>query len=627
MRWPAARGATLPVAAAALAFAALFFSQGSSQDRLFWIGSAAVIVAGLGWALTPGRVRIEGAVFFVALAAFVIWQGASIGWSIQAARSWDYTNRGVVYFAFAAVGALLGAVAPRRYAAVGAALLGALFAWALTAKVIPGIYDDYGRLARLRYPVGYWNELGLLAAVAVPLGLWLVSDRERDRRERTGGALLLYAGLVVAVLTYSRVGIVLTVAAALAWFALSPGRRLDAVGPLALAWVIGALVAGAALLLPGVSENGEPHRVRVEDGIAFGLLLVVAAVVLLLALRWVFSRTLNRQVVRGVSIALAALVVLALLAAVIRAGGPAGFVSDRWHEFSNPVSAQLADTPGRFTSASSSNRWRWWQESWDAFVDNPVGGTGAGTFGLTDRLERNSTLAVLEPHSAPLQDLTETGLVGFLLIAVALVAAVIGLLRRERSAPTMALLIGVGLCLLHILVDMDWDYVSVQGPLFMTVGWFVALPVRPQRPRWLTSAAIGVCALAALYSFASPWLASRRLDAAYDAVGNLDLAGARDEAKAAHGFNPLAVEPLWVWAATERGLTALDLYRQARDREPKNPETWYQLGVYELEIGMSRAAYRDLNRSYTLDRYGPAGVKGGPLDQARCEIDPATCPG
>src|SRR4029453_13316649 len=120
-----------------------------------------------------------------------------ISWSIQAARSWDYTNRGIVYFAFASVGALLGAVAPRRYATVAAALLGALFVWALAAKAIPGIYDDYGRLARLRYPVGYWNELGLLAAVSVPLGLWLVSDRERARRERTAAALLLYAGLVV----------------------------------------------------------------------------------------------------------------------------------------------------------------------------------------------------------------------------------------------------------------------------------------------------------------------------------------------------------------------------------------------------------------------------------------------
>src|SRR6266480_6170061 len=222
MRGASVRGALIPGAAAALCFAALFLSAGSSQSRLFWIGTAAVLVAAIGWALQPPTLPRASVVFFVGFAAFVLWQAASIAWSIEPARSWDYANRSLVYLAFAAVGALLGGLAFPRLAEAAALLLGALFVWALAAKVIPGLYPDYGRLARLRYPLGYWNELALLAAASVPIGLWLV------RRARIGGALLLYVALVVAVLTYSRVGIVLAVVGALVWLAVDE-RRLESI--------------------------------------------------------------------------------------------------------------------------------------------------------------------------------------------------------------------------------------------------------------------------------------------------------------------------------------------------------------------------------------------------------------
>jgi hypothetical protein len=610
------------VAAAALAFAALFFSDGSSQSRLFWIGAAAVLVAAGGWASGPPDLSPVAAVFLGALAAFVLWQAATIAWSIQPGRSWDYTNRGLVYFGFAAVGTLLGGIAPRRLAFAAAALLGALFAWALVAKVIPGLYSDYGRLARLRYPVGYWNELGLLAAVSVPIGLWLV------RRIRVAGVLLLYAALVVVVLTYSRVGIVLTVIAALAWLAVDR-ERLELVAPLGVAWIAGAAVAGIALLLPGVSDDGQAHGVRVQDGLIFGAALVLGAVAVVFASRV----ALDRRLVRGVAAALVAIVVAALAAAVVRSGGPVDFVRDRWHEFSNPVSAQVSNTPGRLASASSSNRWRWWQEAWNAFVDHPVQGTGAGTFGLTDRLERNTSLAVVEPHSAPLQDLSETGIVGLLLIVVAVGAAAIAIARRERTQATIALSLAAAVCVVHSLVDVDWDYVAVQGPLLLVVGALVAPPARTtvRRP-WFVPAAVGVSALAALYSLASPWLAQRRIDAAYDAFARIDIAQAREEAKSAHALNPLAVEPVWLMALAEslvgRNAKALSLYRQARDLEPKNPETWYQLGAFELdELHQSRHAYRDLNHAYTLDNFlfGPRTQPGRHLDRARCQVDPSTC--
>jgi tetratricopeptide (TPR) repeat protein len=604
-----------------LAFAALFLGGGSSQSRLFWIGCGAVIVAAAGWALRPPRLSAPAAAFLALLAAFVLWQAVSIAWSIQAGRSWDYANRGLVYFAFAAVGTLLGAAAPRRFALAAATLLGALFAWALFAKVIPDLHEDYGRLARLRYPVGYWNVLGLLAAASVPIGLWLL----RERWARLGGALLLYTALVVAVLTYSRLSIILTVAAAVAWLAFERKRMAE----LAMAWVPAAAVVGIALLLPGVSDNGQPYDVRLQDGLLFGVVVIAGALAVAAAMRYVIVAP---RIVRALAAVLVVLVLAGIAAAIVRSGGPVDFVRDRWHEFSNPVSAQVANTPGRFATASSSNRWRWWQEAWNAFVDHPVRGTGAGTFGLTDRLERDTSLAVLEPHSAPLQDLSETGIVGFLLIVGALVAAAFAILRRERTAATMALVVAAAICVAHSLVDIDWDYVAVQGPLFLTVGALVSSgPEAAPRRRPLLVAVVVVSAAAALYSLAAPWLADTRLDAAYDALVRTDIAAARDEAQSAHALNPLDVEAFWVWALSEslagRNGKALELYRRARDREPKNPETWYRLGEFELSVlKQPRRAYRDLNHSYTLDSYGPAGIKGGALDRARCQVDPATCP-
>jgi hypothetical protein len=623
------RPAPWEAAAAGLAFLALFFSGGSSHSRLFWIGVPAVVVAAVGWAWRPVRLPRLAVAFFCVLAAFVVWQGVSIAWSIQPSGSWDYTNRGLVYFAFAAVGALVGNTPLRRYAAVACVLLGGLFAFALVAKVIPALYDDYGRLARLRYPLGYWNELALLAAASVPLGLWAVGPR-RDWRGRIGGALLLYAALIVVVLTYSRVGIVLTVVAAAVWLWLDD-ERLAVLGPLAVAWLCGAGVAGVGLLLPGIGDDGQSHHTRVRDGLVFGAVLIVVAIVVGVASRFLLARVVDRRIARVGAVALVVLLIAALAAAVVRAGGPGSFVSDRWHEFSNKVSVQVGQGPTRILSGSSSNRWRWWKEAWHGFTDNPVQGTGAGTFELVDRIERTTPLATTEPHSVPLQFLSETGIVGFLLYVAVIVLAVLGILQRQRSRAWLALGLGAALCVLHSFVDIDWDFIAVQGPLFLTVGALVSGPAPTGLPtaskrRWLASAAVVVFAVTAVYSLASPWLAANRVTAAYAAIESNKPGQARTDARSAHAFNPLSVDAIFALALVESDAKAMQLYRRAVEIEPKNPETWYQLGAFELFIHRPRDAYRDLNHSYTLDSNGPAGVKGGALDQARCKIDPATCP-
>ena len=71
---------------------------------------------------------------------------------------------------------------PRRArCSASAALLGAVCAWSLAGKALPWLYEDYGRIARLRGPVGYWNALALLGDIALPLGLCLATRLPRRR--------------------------------------------------------------------------------------------------------------------------------------------------------------------------------------------------------------------------------------------------------------------------------------------------------------------------------------------------------------------------------------------------------------------------------------------------------------
>src|SRR3954451_6942776 len=201
----------------ALLFGALFFGDGIAAARLLWVGAAALVVLLLGLAFCGlprlGRAQLS----CVALAvAFAGWNGLSLVWSITPDRSWDAFNRCFVYLAFLGLGLLLGR-RPRALAAMLALLLGLVLAWALLGKVVPALVPGGARVARLRSPVGYWNGLALLASLAVPLGLWLASRREHPRGARVAGTLLVYAALVVSVLTYSRAGVAAAALAAVAF--------------------------------------------------------------------------------------------------------------------------------------------------------------------------------------------------------------------------------------------------------------------------------------------------------------------------------------------------------------------------------------------------------------------------
>jgi tetratricopeptide (TPR) repeat protein len=307
------------------------------------------------------------------------------------------------------------------------------------------------------------------------------------------------------------------------------------------------------------------------------------------------------------------------------------------HEFTSNVS--VSETPGRVRSFSSNHRWAWWKESWTSFLDHPLQGTGAGSFVLVHRPLRSTSLDVTtEPHNVPLQFLGETGIVGFLLFAGAAAAAAVGIratLRRldddDRPA-ALALALGVVAYVLWSIVDFDWDFVAVTGPAFLLVGMLLgagrpARRVSVRRPLWSVGA-IAVAIVASL-SLVSPWVSQQRLESGLVSFEHRNVGASIAAVREAHSYDPLALEPLLVWAGVE-GATgdiaeAKRLYRKAVKLKPKDAEVWYQFGVFELRVDCNTLrAYQYLNRSYTLDPFGPTSRKGGPLDEARRLVNKRT---
>jgi hypothetical protein len=629
-------------AAAALVTWALFFGGSLSDSRLFWIGIFAVAV-GFGWLAAGflGLVDVAvpdrwGIAAFGLLAGFVCWNGVTMIWSITPDLSWAYLNRGAVYVGFALLGLALAASvrAPARVVAGGlAVLLFGVVGWALLGKVFPSLFPDGARVARLRNPIGYWNALALACALAAPLGLWIATRRSWRRELRLAGALLLYLTTIALVLTSSRAGILVAAIAVLLWLALVPAR-LESLGTLLVAGVPAAVVAAWASTRHGLVDDGESFSARRAAGGWFALALVLGAVVVVLAALWAdrvdgrLEPAERHLWTRRIAIGLGAIAVAGVIAVTAASGGPG-----RWlNEFRG--GGEVANT-SRLATFSSNNRWEWWKEAWQVFEDRPLGGKGAASF-IDARLRvRKGSTVTNEPHNIALQALAETGIVGLLLGIGAVIAVFVAIwraLRRlggEERAAAVALAIAVPSFLLHSLVDIDWDFVAVCAPVFLLGGLLVGVggEVRPVRFGGRTLLAVGLAAglLACVYSLAAPWLAASRVDDSQSALADSNPRGAASDARDAGSLDPLSVQPIWALAAAYASVgdrvNARKQYERATLLQPENPETWVQLGGYELCFGDVFVAYRALNQAYTLDPFGQAGIPGGLLDQARAAVE------
>ena len=158
-----------------------------------WMAIAVLAVAG-GWSALAlaGRVPLPGGgtVLLGLVLAIAAWSGLSVALVGGAGPLVGGGEPDACPRRFLAVGLLLGAggqAACRWAAAALVTALGAAVLWALAGKVIPALFPDGGRVARLRDPIGYWNALALAADMLLVLALRLAAAARSRMSLALGG--------------------------------------------------------------------------------------------------------------------------------------------------------------------------------------------------------------------------------------------------------------------------------------------------------------------------------------------------------------------------------------------------------------------------------------------------------
>jgi Flp pilus assembly protein TadD len=599
----------LPAQAVALVALLYLAATDGGYYPLDWYPAGLAVLALLGlWAALvaprppPRRLALAATVL---LAAFGGWALVSAAWAGEPGAAWDGANRALLYAALFGLFALwpVPSSAARwlvALAGIGIAVIGLveLLRWAGSDHP-----ETYLLGNRLNEPVGYQNgnvALWLMGAFAC---LWMAAAREFPAllRGLALGSVPMLASL--AWLGQSRGSLFALPVAGVILLAITPGRLrlIAALVPSALA--LGIAIQPALDIVDSTSDFALPALV---DDLAQAVLLPSAVLVVLgtgIALvdrRWTPSPPVGRRI--G-SVA-AALVAAAALAGVAVAATQAGDLSDglskRWHEFkANDVvgggSARL--------SSGGTNRYDFWTVAWDSFQREPLRGVGMDNF-QQDYAQRGDSLEKPRyPHSLPLAILSETGVVGALLllaaVAVALAAASGARPRPDpagAAAPAMVAVAMFAYLFVHASVDWLYELPALGGLAFAMLGLAAgtrtaAAPARAPgrdaavaRGPALRAARIAgaVAAAACAVGFALPWLAEREVESAIDAW-RTDPAAAYKRLDRAASLNPLSTRP----GLFEGGIAGLrgdysrarETYLDVLDTEPRNSSAWLQLAV------------------------------------------------
>jgi O-antigen ligase len=470
--------------------------------------------------------------------------------------------------------------------------------------------------------------------MALPIVLRLAVDESRTRRARLGALALLPIYLVTIGLTYSR-GAVIAGAVGVAVTMLVAGSRLRTLVYLALGLAASAPALAIGLSTDSLTQGGLPLSEREGDAAILALVAVASMVLLAIAGHFLLrleartppSPARSRRIARWLGVAVA----VAALAGVVAMGtsdrGFSGTISQAWDDFRAPSAEPALLDPSRLVSKNAGNRWTWWSEAVGAWSDKPLAGWGAGSFPVVHRQYRTHPLDVLQPHSVPLQFLSETGIVGFVLGMGGLVLLLIGavaVVRRLVPGPERGLaaaMLGAAVAwLVHTGYDWDWDLPGVTLPALIMLGLLCARGGAWRRPE-TAGAPPGLGRRVALLGGATLLLATAAISAALPSWAETETDGAlasverratperlrqaQIDADLASRLDPVSYEPLLAASslAQRRGRSAQarEYLMDAVRRGPHSVTVWTAVARFELARGDTRNLRFVVRRLLELD--------------------------
>ena len=604
-----------------------------------------VIVSSLALIALAWLVREIGPsrLFIAALACFAasaVWIGLSVSWSVGPDLSWVAFDLALLYVVVLAVAGLAPA-GPLQLRLVGAGYLVVAVAIAIFAflgKTLPDVVTHAHTYARLNSPVGYWNALALMMVMAVPIALEAGSRRANAVWLRALAVAALVTILFAFFFAYSRGGYLTLIVALVVYFILAR-ERLSALATLLIAI---APVAAVLLHLRGLTTLFSAtidDALRTAQGHTLGrwsLVALAVAVVLQVAMALSHRRLQLRPAATRIAGVVTVVVIVVALAvgsqlALSAHGGVVHWVSQKVHAAISG-NAQIGDGPDRLLSFDT-GRPALWREGLKEARLHPLLGTGAGTFAFTNYRLRTDWNVVKHAHSEWINSLSETGIVGLTLLVAAfgvLLACVFRRLRRDRDDPRRSLVAAMqAACLafvLHLTWDWTWDMAAVGVTFLLMAGTvsaylagrgeaavdLAAADVR--RPPAVRAPSLGLrvlfCGGVALLvvSWLLPYLGDRAAAQATAAAGRGQLTVAAADARRAHSYDPLAVDPLITLALVQQqqgqSSQALATLYSAQRLQPQNYKVHQQIGTLLITaFGNDAEGVAQLHTALALNPY------------------------